>query len=325
MALPATLFVVLDNLERLGGGLQRGAGLSLFLQPELDEARADELATRLQARADITRIDVISREQGLAEFRDYSGLGAALDQLSQNPLPVVMAVYPAPQAQAAEPLAKLAASLEALPEVDFARLDTQWTQRFNAIIALTTNAARLLAAALGLAVLLVVGNTIRLEIENRRGEVQVMDLVGATPAFIRRPFLYSGAWYGLLGGIGAWIMVNLCSQLLQGPVGRLATLYDTEFTLTSLDLHATLALLAGGVVDGNPRQLARGRATSEPDRSALRPVDRDGPITTGRAQTFDAADLDAAARPTSLRNFHILDSTIIVKLEFYAGFPHAAL
>ena len=250
LALPATLFVVLDNLERLGGGLQRGAGLSLFLQPELDEARADELATRLLARADITRIEVISREQGLAEFRDYSGLGAALDQLSQNPLPVVMAIYPAPQAQAAEPLGKLAASLEALPEVDFARLDTQWTQRFNAIIALTTNAARLLAAALGLAVLLVVGNTIRLEIENRRGEVQVMDLVGATPAFIRRPFLYSGAWYGLLGGIGAWIMVNLCSQLLQGPVGRLATLYYTEFTLSGLDLHATLALLAGGVAMG---------------------------------------------------------------------------
>ena len=250
LALPATLFVVLDNLERLGGGLQRGAGLSLFLQPEQDEAQARELATRLQTRADIIRIDLISREQGLAEFRDYSGLGAALDQLSQNPLPVVLAIYPAPQAQAAEPLAALATSLEALPEVDFARLDTQWTQRFNAIIALTTNAARLLAAALGLAVLLVVGNTIRLEIENRRGEVQVMDLVGATPAFIRRPFLYSGAWYGLFGGIGAWIMVNLCSQMLQGPVGRLATLYHTEFTLSSLDVRATLALLAGGVVMG---------------------------------------------------------------------------
>jgi cell division transport system permease protein len=250
LALPATLFVVLDNLERLGGGLQRGAGLSLFLQPELDEARAGELAARIQARADIIRIDVISREQGLAEFRDYSGLGSALDQLSQNPLPVVMAIYPAPRAQTAKPLAELAASLEALPDVDFVRLDAQWTQRFNAIIALTTNAARLLAVVLGLAVLLVVGNTIRLEIENRRGEVQVMDLVGATPAFIRRPFLYSGAWYGLLGGIGAWIMVNLCSLLLQGPVGRLATLYDTEFALSSLDLHATLALLAGGVLMG---------------------------------------------------------------------------
>jgi cell division transport system permease protein len=250
LALPATLFVVLDNLERLGGGLQRGAGLTLFLQPELNEARAGELATRLRTRADIARIDVISREQGLAEFRDYSGLGAALDQLSKNPLPVVMAIYPAARARTAEPLAALAATLEALPEVDFARLDTQWTQRFNAIIALTTNAARLLAAALGLAVLLVVGNTIRLEIENRRGEVQVMDLVGATPAFIRRPFLYSGAWYGLLGGVGAWIMVKLCSQLLQGPVGRLATLYHTEFTITNLDLRATLALLAGGVVMG---------------------------------------------------------------------------
>lgn len=250
LALPATLFVVLDNLERLGGGLQRGAGLSLFLEPEMDETRAETLAARLRTHADIARIDLISRAQGLAEFRDYSGLGAALDQLSQNPLPVVMAIYPTTRARAAEPLAALAATLEALPEVDFARLDTQWTQRFNAIIALTTNAARLLAVTLGLAVLLVIGNTVRLEIENRRGEVQVMDLVGATPAFIRRPFLYSGAWYGLLGGVGAWIMVSLCSQLLQGPVGRLATLYHTEFILTSLDPRATLTLLASGVAMG---------------------------------------------------------------------------
>jgi cell division transport system permease protein len=117
----------------------------------------------------------------------------------------------------------LAGSLEKLAEVDFVRLDTQWTERLNAIVALLTNAALLLTAVLALAVFLVVGNTIRLEIENRRGEIRIMDLVGATPAFIRRPFLYSGAWYGLLGGISAWIMVSLSIYLLQAPVTRLAT------------------------------------------------------------------------------------------------------
>ncbi|MGB5734413.1 MAG: permease-like cell division protein FtsX [Thiohalocapsa sp.] len=250
LALPATLFVVLDNLERLGGGLERGAGVSLFLQPGLDEVQASELATRLRARPDITAVELISREQGLAEFRDYSGLGAALDQLSQNPLPVVIALHPSRQAQGPESMGALATALERLPEVDFARLDIQWMQRFNAILTLTHNAARLLAVVLGLAVLLVVGNTIRLEIQNRCSEVQVMDLVGATPAFIRRPFLYSGAWHGLLGGIGAWAMVSLSTQLLQGPVGRLATLYHTEFALAGLDLRSTLVLLAVGVAMG---------------------------------------------------------------------------
>ncbi|MGB5834612.1 MAG: permease-like cell division protein FtsX, partial [Thiohalocapsa sp.] len=244
LALPATLFVVLDNLERLGGGWQRSAGLSLFLTPEVDEARAAELAAELRARADISVVELISADRGLAEFREYSGLGGALDQLSQNPLPVVLAIHPAPRARNAEALKALAASLETRPEADFARLDSQWTERFNAMIALLNNAALLLAVVLGLAVLLVVGNTIRLEIENRRGEVQIMDLVGATPGFIRRPFLYSGAWYGLLGGMIAWIMVSLSIYLLQEPVDRLATLYHTEFALDGIGPIPTLALLS---------------------------------------------------------------------------------
>jgi cell division transport system permease protein len=261
LALPASLFVALSNLERLGGGWHRGAAMTLFLQPGIDEQRGSELAAALQARNDIDAIEMISRDQGLAEFREYSGLGAALDQLSDNPLPVVLAVYPVGGARQAHPIASgasaesgepisssrldaLAAELEAVPDVDFIRIDVQWLQRFKAIILLLRNASVLLAGVLGLAVLLVVGNTIRLEIENRRGEVQIMDLVGATPAFIRRPFLYAGAWYGMLGGIVAWVMVALSVQALRAPVGRLATLYHTEFDLGGLALLPSLALLA---------------------------------------------------------------------------------
>lgn len=258
LALPATMFVMLDNLERLGGGWQRNAGLSLFLQPAIDEVRAGALAETLRARPEITRVDLISREQGLAEFRDYSGLGGVLDQLSRNPLPVVLAVYPTPWTLSKQPRASpirssdgsLASSLEQLAEVDFVRLDTQWTERLHAIVALLTNAALLLATVLALAVFFVVGNTIRLEIENRRGEIRIMDLVGATSAFIRRPFLYSGAWYGLLGGISAWIMVSVSIRLLQAPVTRLATLYHTEFQLEGLGQMPTLILLGASMVLG---------------------------------------------------------------------------
>jgi cell division transport system permease protein len=99
-------------------------------------------------------------------------------------------------------------------------------------------------------VLLVVGNTIRLEIENRRGEIRIMDLVGATPAFVRRPFLYSGAWHGLFGGLLAWLLVALGVGLLQRPVGNLAALYHTQFAVAGLDARATLILLAGSMTLG---------------------------------------------------------------------------
>ena len=270
LALPATLFVVLDNLERLGGGWHRGAAMTLFLQPGIDEQRGAELAAALRARAGIEAVEMISRDQGLAEFREYSGLGAALEQLSDNPLPVVLAIYPVEPLGPIDPrerigpaapatfgetppdrgLDALAVELNALPDVDFVRVDVQWLQRFKAIILLLRNASLLLAGVLALAVLLVVGNTIRLEIENRRGEVQIMDLVGATPAFIRRPFLYSGAWYGLLGGIFAWVMVALSVQALRAPVGRLASLYHTEFDLNGLGPLPSLALLAASAVLG---------------------------------------------------------------------------
>jgi cell division transport system permease protein len=195
-------------------------------------------------------VELISRAQGLAEFREYSGLGGALDQLDENPLPVVLALYTAPAQMGQAALETLTARLEALPEGDFARLDAQWIERLQGIIGLLRSAVWLLGAALAAAVLLVIGNTIRLEIENRRSEIQIMDLVGATPAFVRRPFLYSGAWQGLLGGLLAWLLVVLAVSLLQGPVGRLAALYDTDFSLQGLDALTSTVLLAASAALG---------------------------------------------------------------------------
>ncbi|TVQ94520.1 MAG: cell division protein FtsX [Chromatiaceae bacterium] len=250
LALPAALYLLLTNLEQIGGEWERSAAVSLFLAPEVDEARAAEIAARLRQRADISTVELISRDQGLAEFRAYSGLGGALDQLGGNPLPVVLALYPSAQAQSPAALARLVAALEALPEGDFARLDAQWAQRFRAIVQLLRQAALLLGAMLSLAVLLVIGNTIRLEIENRRTEITIMDLVGATGAFVRRPFLYSGAWYGLLGGVLAWLLVALAGWLLQAPAARLAQLYQSELRIQGLDLQASALLLGGSALLG---------------------------------------------------------------------------
>jgi cell division transport system permease protein len=250
LALPAMLYLLLLNLEQLSGNWERSAAITLFLAPEIDEVRATELAATLERQRDIARVEVVSRDQGLDEFREYSGLGGALDQLQDNPLPVVLALYPAADTWGDDTLDSLVQRLEALPEGDFARLDTLWAQRLQAIVGLLRNAAFLLGAALCLAVLLVVGNTIRLEIENRRGEVLIMDLVGATRAFVRRPFLYSGAWYGLLGGLLAWLLVTMAVALLQGPVSRLGALYHSEFHLHGLGPGASLSLLAGSMLLG---------------------------------------------------------------------------
>ncbi|WP_296900591.1 permease-like cell division protein FtsX [Thiohalocapsa sp.] len=250
LALPATLLVITDNLEGLAGDWRRGAALSLFLAPNIDEAAGEQLAAALRTRIDIGRVDVISREQGLAEFRQYSGLAGALSQLPGNPLPVVLAVYPAAQVTGGDDVNALLEGLAALPGVDFAQADAQWVKRLQAILSLLREGALLLGAMLALGVVLVVGNTIRLEIENRRDEIQIMDLVGATGAFIRRPFLYAGAWYGLLGAILSWGLVDAAMALLQAPVGRVAALYDAQLRLAGLDLHQSLSLMGLGALLG---------------------------------------------------------------------------
>lgn len=250
LMLPASLYVLTENLKALGGYWEGSAAISVFLEPDVDEPQAREFALRWQARSDIGRAQVISREQGLAEFREYSGLGAALDQLSENPLPVVISVFPAPHLTGAKPLKQLIDGLEQLDHVNFTRLDTEWARRLQALVELLEQALGLLSLALALGVLLVVGNTIRLEIENRRDEIEVMHLVGATTGFIRRPFLYSGAWYGLLSGVMAWAMVWLIVVAMQMPTDRLAESYQSVFHLRALGALASLALIGGGTALG---------------------------------------------------------------------------
>lgn len=245
LALPAALHLAVANLERLGGQWQHGTALSLFLRAEVGEAHAAELAADLARRPAVAAAAVIPPAQGLEELRAYGGLDSALDALDDNPLPVVIELELTPAGLQRGPLERLVETLAALPEGDFVRQDAEWIQRFEAILRLLRQTNLALAILLGLGVLLVVGNTVRLEIENRRREIQVMALVGATPAFARRPFLYSGAGYGLLGGLIAWLLVLGLGLLLTTPVQQLAALYHTEFRLRGLDAPISAVLLLG--------------------------------------------------------------------------------
>ena len=227
VSLPVTLYVLVGNLQELGQHWDGGAGISVFLHPEVTEDNARALAHKLEQQASVATVSYISQQQAMAEFRQLSGFGDALDLLQENPLPAVLLIHPPTELNDAETTAALARQLLEMPEVELAQADLQWLQRFHAITRILQRASGVLASLLAMAVLLIVGNTIRLEIQGRQSEIEITELVGGTNSFIRRPFLYEGIWYGLFGGIIANLLVLLAFSLLHGPVAKLSGLYQS--------------------------------------------------------------------------------------------------
>jgi len=235
LALPAGLYVLLGNVQQLSRGWDGAPQISLFLHQHVDEEEGRDLSRRLGSDREIAGVEYLSRDDALREFRDLSDFGDVLEQLDSNPLPAVIVVRPrqtlvltAQQAEA------LRARLAALPEVEFAQLDLEWVQRLYAMMALGRRIVASVAALLSIGVLMVIGNTIRLAIESRRDEIVVVKLVGGTDAFVRRPFLYTGVWYGLGGGVVATIIVGIGMLSLQEPVAQLAGLYNSQYRLSGL-------------------------------------------------------------------------------------------
>jgi cell division transport system permease protein len=250
LALPSGLYLLTANLQRLSTQWDGGANLSLFLRHDVSVAQAQALQRKLQSWPEIEQLQLITPQQALSEFRELSGFGDALDVLDENPLPAVLAVKPARSAAGTASAAALVERLQALPEVELAQLDLQWVKRFNAIVDIVRRSIWVLATLLALAVLLIVGNTIRLEIQNRREEIEITKLIGATGAFIRRPFLYSGLWYGLGGALLAAVLVELAFLQLDTPVRQLAGLYQSGFRLQTLSFGDSVNLLGFGAFLG---------------------------------------------------------------------------
>ena len=246
LALPAGFYALLENAQRVTAHLDATSHLSLFLAPGMDEERVMALADSLRARADILEVDVISPDDALAEYKENSGFAGALDALGRNPLPFVIIVRPQSVPALSAGDGTLLSELQSLPEVDFGRFDWQWAQRLHQIIEVFQRGVMIAAAVFAGAVLLIVGNTIRMSVHNRRQEIEVHKLFGATDAFIARPFLYSGMLHGVAGSLLAWLMLEVCMALLQGPVARLADLYGNRFFLATLSAGEVLGLLLIG-------------------------------------------------------------------------------
>ncbi|WP_322978866.1 permease-like cell division protein FtsX [Pseudomonas sp. C11] len=248
LSLPMGLSLLLDNVEKLGGSWQRAAQISLFLDMSAGDREGQALREQIKALDDVADAEWISREQALEEFQQLSGLGRALKELPENPLPGVVLVTPKEVDKAK--LEALRQRLAELPKVEQAQLDLVWVERLTAILKLGDRFVFGLSVLLILALLLVIGNTIRLHIENRRAEIEVIKLVGGTDGYVRRPFLYMGALYGFGAGIFAWLLLAFGLDWLNDAVVRLAGLYGSDFALSGVPSSDGFSLLLGAVLLG---------------------------------------------------------------------------
>lgn len=249
LALPAAAWVLLDNARQVTGAWGSATELTVFLKSDLPAGALDKLQSEIHTLPTVSAIEYISPQQALEEFKAGSGLGLAIDVLEQNPLPAVLVVRPVDGGAVSE-VEALSTRLKALSGVDEVQLDMDWVRRLNGLLAIGQRGMMILALFLGVAILVIVGNTIRLMIQNHRHEIVVTKLIGATDGFIRRPFLYWGLWLGLAGGLIAWTLVSVVVWTLRGPVQELATLYHTEFMLSHLSITSGFMLFCTGIALG---------------------------------------------------------------------------
>ncbi|MCW8923914.1 MAG: permease-like cell division protein FtsX [Gammaproteobacteria bacterium] len=244
LTLPAGLYLALNNISGLSAGWDSSTKISLFLHANVDSKKAQALLNRLQLHNEIEHISMVSKEQGLEQFKQLSGFGDALKFLEDNPLPIVLVIQPIIDPERPDRINHLLKELENDKLVELAQLDMQWVKRLYALLEIAHRVIWAIGSLLGLAVLLIVGNTIRLDIQNRRSEIEVSKLIGASNAFIRRPFLYTGFWYGFSGGLLAWFLTSLSLYMLAEPVEKLALLYHSDFQLSALDTADITSLIS---------------------------------------------------------------------------------
>ena len=249
LALPAAINVIVKNVQSVSDSWSNALDFSVYLRQDLSVSEAEDLADLIRQRADIESVSLVTADEALLEFKQQSGFGEALNQLTDNPLPHALVVRPGPGNTSAS-LILLQEEIGNLPETDLVQVDTEWVQRFHAILNIVRQAIAIGAVLLGIAIVVIIGNTIRLDIENRREEIEVTKLIGASNAFVRRPFLWTGFWYGLLGGAFALLLVQYGLYLLREPVSRLAGLYQGKIAVASLGLVDSSAIIGVAVFLG---------------------------------------------------------------------------
>ncbi|WP_261857646.1 permease-like cell division protein FtsX [Photobacterium sanguinicancri] len=243
LTLPATFYLLAKNVALVGQAWESSTQLTLYIEEGIAEPTANRLAGELRGWSEIESVEYISPDEGLQQFRQNAGFDQALSLLDENPLPAVMVIRPTENWQSSAQATALAAKLRTESAIAEVRLDSDWLQRLAAIKQLAITLATIVSGLMLIAVFLIVGNTLRLQVLNQKDEIQVMKLVGATDQFILRPYLYTGVWYGLIGGISAWVLTAIVTILLDSAVATLAGLYESSYRLVGLSWDETLILL----------------------------------------------------------------------------------
>lgn len=269
LTLPATLYVVVKNVQQVSSGFNDAAEISLFVKDSLNEQQTQTLVKRLALYPEIGAVSYISSDQALEEFKRVSGFGEALAYLDGNPLPNVVLVTPTKRYRKPQAAKQLLDKLENEREVAFGKLDIAWLERLNALLSLLKESVFTVGLLLLSAVILIIGNTIRLSIMDKKEEIQVLKLVGATNTFIHTPFIWTGVWYGVIGGLVAFICVVLMLWWLESAVTMVAGVYQSAYVLKGLDGQELLILLGLAVslgFSGSYVAVAKYIKEIEPDR-----------------------------------------------------------
>lgn len=250
LALPATLHLFVKNAQQVSEQWDSASQITLFLKLSTNDKSAKNLIKRIKLYAEVSDVHYISAEQALKEFKILSGFGQSLEYLDKNPLPATVLVTPTKRASQASAANELLDKLKQEREVEQGKLDLEWLTRLEAMAQLIEDIVIGVALLLCMSVVLIVGNTIRLAILNQKDAIAIMKLVGATDSFIQRPFLYSGVWYGVFGGLLSWLAVTLLAQYLTGAISKLTDLYQSSFQLQGLSFNEAMLLIAFAVVLG---------------------------------------------------------------------------
>lgn len=243
VALASSFYIVVANVQQLTGNLESSNQMSLFLHEGITDAAGQKLLEQLRQNPSVAEVKYISKKQALEEFKANSGFSDALNALERNPLPSVIQVLPKNALDHSDDIEKLMADFKQLPQVEFVQVDMQWVARLQTIMLIASRGVLLVSLLLGFAVTFITGNTIRLELQNRQDEVFISKLVGATHAFIQRPFLYTGFWLGFISGFLGWLIVTVMLLILESPVEKLSTLYNSSFELLFLSFSEFFLLL----------------------------------------------------------------------------------
>ncbi len=246
LSLPTSLSVLLENMQTLTDNKREVPTVTLFMKETISEQQTKDRAELLSELDEVANVQVVTREQAIDNFRKISGFAETLEALPENPLPHVLILTPKLSmfSNLESDLAEFAGKLNAYSDVETVQVDIEWIQRLRAILNIADRIVLVVSILLGLTVLLVIGNTIRLDIENRKEEITVTRLIGATNGYIRRPFIYGGCWLGIFGGVISLVIVHLALLFMIEPVNDLAQEYGSNFALNSVGVLMTLQVLA---------------------------------------------------------------------------------